>query len=198
MLLVAPLYVCRPFCPKNLKLSWKEDPKKRKIRCRYNWTMSINKELFQFAGKKRPRISCQMELLGPNLARGCPLWRSIGKKIGKIGRDINSIFSLALEKFPFFTQFLSWKQHLRLSRRATKCRTKHVCCSLALRATQFEIFAVKVKKFPFLPIWDGNLQFWSTKSSIWTKCQQDKVLTICPGGRVPIFSKICWKLFKIV
>ena len=198
MLLVVPLYVCRPFCPKNLKLSWKEYPKKREIGAGITERCQKTKNFFNLQAKKRPRISCQMELLGPILARGCPLWRSFGKKIGGIGRDNISIFSSAPEKLPFLAQFLSQKQHLRLSRRPTKCRTKHVSYCEALRATQFEILAVKVKKFPFLPIWDRNLQFWSTKSSIWAKRQQDKVLTICPGGRVPIFSGICWKLFKIV
>ena len=72
MLLVVPLYVCRPFCPKNLKLLWKEDPKKRKIRCRYNWTMSKNKELFQFAGKKKTPDFLPNGFAGTVFGQGLP------------------------------------------------------------------------------------------------------------------------------
>ena len=72
MLLVVLLYAWRPFCPKNLKLSWKEDPKKRKIWFRYNWTMSINKELLQFAGKKKTPDFLPNGIVGTNFGQGLP------------------------------------------------------------------------------------------------------------------------------
>ena len=72
MLFVVLLYVYRPFCPKNLKLSWKEDPKKRKIRCRYNWTMSKNKELFQLAGKKKTPDFMPNGIVGTKFGQGLP------------------------------------------------------------------------------------------------------------------------------
>ena len=57
---------------KNLKLSWKEDAKKRKIRSRYNWTMSINKELFQFPGKKKTPDFMPNGFAGTVFGQGLP------------------------------------------------------------------------------------------------------------------------------
>ena len=47
-------------------------PKKRRIWCRYNWKMSINKELFQFAGKKKTPDFLPNGFAGTVFGQGLP------------------------------------------------------------------------------------------------------------------------------
>ena len=69
--------------------------------------MSINKELFQFAGKKKTPDFLPNVIVGTKFGQGLPPVKVNWKKKGEIGRDINSIFSFAPEKLPFLAQFLS-------------------------------------------------------------------------------------------
>ena len=69
--------------------------------------MSINKELFQFAGEKKTPNFMPNGIAGTIFGQGLLPVKVKWKKIGEFGRDRKLIFSVAPEKLPFFAHFLS-------------------------------------------------------------------------------------------
>ena len=181
-----------------MKLSWKEDPKQEKFGAVITERCQKTKNFCNLQAKKDPGFHAKWNCWDQFWPGVAPCEGQLEKKWAKLAETSLQFFHSRLKNCHFSPNFYR-KNNIYASADAQQSAEQNMS-AVAWRYGQpnLRYLPSKSKKFPFLPIWDRNLQFWSTKSSIWTKCQQDKVLTICPGGCVPIFSKICWKLFKFV
>ena len=89
-------------CTVLSKKTWNFDRRQTqnwKLRCRYQWRFSINKELFQFAGKKKTPDFMPNGIAGTNFGQGLP---PVKVKWKKNGRNWSQQFHLAWNPGSFF------------------------------------------------------------------------------------------------
>ena len=95
-------------CTNLSKKTWNFDRMQTqnwKLRCRCKWRLSVNKELFQFAGEKKTPDFLPNGFAGTVFGQGLPPVKVNWKKIGEIGRDKEMISWLAPENRSYLAQF---------------------------------------------------------------------------------------------
>ena len=160
----------------------------------YTWTISVNIQLFWFCRQKNPDFM-QTGFVWTKFGQVLPHVLVNLKKSGQKWQRQKIHLLIGAWKTAISRPIFNVKTTCTPPRTPNKAMNR--TCLLQLGATSNPIWNIgrRRQKTPiFAPLGPKV----ATKSLIWAKRQQDKVLRKCPGGRVPIFSGFYRKSFEIV
>ena len=112
----------------------------------------LTKTFSKYLGNQKCLQTCQMEMPGGNLARGCPLWVSLWKKWAKMAETQIGISQNSTKKRQFLQDFSSNFHTWTLYRSVRQCSSKLQSSAEALRATHKKLWAKKFQKLAKTPI----------------------------------------------